>query len=80
MTNVATKEFLADIEGFARIMAEEINGGSWDVDYTESQKKGWMLRAAWACGFMSEETVHLNVRDAGKSVFTTMREHYRAGI
>jgi hypothetical protein len=32
----------------AQAMAEAINGGSWDKDYTEHQKRGWILKVRWA--------------------------------
>ncbi|MEM8976292.1 MAG: hypothetical protein AAGD43_29860 [Pseudomonadota bacterium] len=32
----------------ARDMAEAVNGGSWDVDYTDAQKVGWCLKVQWA--------------------------------
>lgn len=39
------KEFT---ETEARAMAEAVNGGSWDTDYTEAQKAGWRLKVLWA--------------------------------
>lgn len=31
----------------ARQMAEDVNGGSWDKNYTPAQKSGWILKARW---------------------------------
>ena len=36
------------IDDEARAMAEAVNGGSWDTDYTEAQKAGWRLKVMWA--------------------------------
>lgn len=36
------------IDDEARAMAEAVNGGSWDADYTEAQKAGWRLKVMWA--------------------------------
>ena len=38
----------AMIEIHARAMAEALNGGSWDKDYTETQKVGWRVKVEWA--------------------------------
>ena len=29
-------------------MAEAVHGGKWDKDYTEMQKRGWVLCVRWA--------------------------------
>lgn len=31
-------------------LALAINGGNWDKDYTEGQKKGWYLKIRWMVG------------------------------
>jgi hypothetical protein len=36
------------VEQEARAMAEAINGGSWDRDYTDAQKAGWRLKVKWS--------------------------------
>ena len=36
------------IDMMAGRMAEDVNGGSWDTDYSEAQKAGWRLKAQWA--------------------------------
>ena len=36
------------IEFAAKKMAEAVNGGKWEKDYTESQKKGWISKIEWA--------------------------------
>lgn len=33
-------------ENLARSIAEAINGGSWDIHYTDDQKNVWRLRAS----------------------------------
>ena len=38
----------AQIEAEARAMAEAVNGGRWDADYTEAQQAGWRLKVRWA--------------------------------
>lgn len=32
----------------AKAMAEAVNGGNWDKDYTEVQQRGWILKVRWA--------------------------------
>lgn len=32
-------------EELARRMALSINGGDWEADYTDAQKRGWLLKA-----------------------------------
>lgn len=39
----------------ARAMAEAINGGDWDTDYTEAQKRGWILKVRWAMRMYSAD-------------------------
>lgn len=36
------------IEADAKAMAEAVNGGVWETDYTEAQQAGWKLKVAWA--------------------------------
>lgn len=36
------------VEAHAKRMAEAVNGGRWEENYTESQKRGWMLKVVWA--------------------------------
>lgn len=50
-------------------MAREVNGAEWD-DLTEMQKRGWLLKVAWAAdvmlgihGFFSLAKKHLEERD-----------------
>lgn len=38
-------------ERSAEKMALDINGGSWDKDYTEAQKNGWRLKAWWCFNY-----------------------------
>ena len=44
----------------ARLMAEAVNGGSWDSDYTDAQKSGWILKARWAATHHDAEGVRLS--------------------
>lgn len=30
-------------------MALGVNGGDWDVDYTEVQRRGWAIKVLWVC-------------------------------
>jgi len=32
----------------ARAMALAVNGGDWEADYTEAQRRGWILKVRWA--------------------------------
>ncbi len=42
------KSFSEYIKCEAKAMALAINGGDWDLDYTEAQKVGWARKAVWA--------------------------------
>ena len=37
-----------EIEAEAKEMAEAVNGGKWERDYTPAQKEGWKLKVKWA--------------------------------
>lgn len=39
---------ITPLEYEARAMAEAVNGGSWDKDYTDAQKTGWKAKVRWA--------------------------------
>lgn len=47
---------MRDIETDARMMAEAVNGGSWDRDYTKAQKEGWRLKVRWAMARYGSES------------------------
>ena len=36
-------------ETLAKELAEEVNGGSWDKDYNDAQKAGWILKVQYIC-------------------------------
>ena len=41
-------DFDSVVKSEAATMAEAINGGRWNKDYTEAQKIGWCLKVEWA--------------------------------
>lgn len=62
------------IENEAKKMAEAINGGSWDEDYTDAQKVGWRQKVEWAigrygpCGFCGSP-FHIPRDNPGEVIF-----------
>ena len=48
MRPVRLDDFTLSCQDQAMAMALAVNGGSWEVDYTESQKIGWCLKVRWA--------------------------------
>lgn len=49
-----TKNYIKDIDRLAKETAEAVNGGSWETDYTDSQKEGWRLMVIYVVADVSD--------------------------